>query len=207
MKSYAFRFEGAAPRLSGEPPHSQSCQRPKGTPDSVNEACWCSCIDSDITAGQLLALALRPTPVTACTFAAEGEDTEGVVMYRANVIEVRVWLRILPDLHRPLLEGRRQWEGSREASAQPGGLLVPLAAIIFLMSRDQKSASLLVFPCFKLRKMPKSAPLSSLQVKGTSLTRSTAWVQGWVRGGKALTQCFALLEATPGVLVRGILQY
>ncbi|XP_006984005.2 leucine-rich repeat-containing protein 72 isoform X1 [Peromyscus maniculatus bairdii] len=31
------------------------------------------------------------------------------------------------------------------------------------MSRDQKSASLLVFPCFKLRKTPKSAPLSSLQ--------------------------------------------
>lgn len=106
----------------------------------------------------------------------------GAVMYPVHVTEVRIWLQILPDLHWPLVE--RPWEGNHEALAKPRGLLVPLTAIIFLMSRDQKSSSPPVLPCSSLQKKPKNPLQSSLQVKKASLpyqmnSPGAGWGRGW----------------------------
>lgn len=103
-------------------------------------------------------------------------------MYLVNVIEVRIWLQILPDLHWPLVE--RPWEGNNEALAKPRGLLVPLTAVIFLMSRDQKSSSPPVLPCSSRQKKAKNPLQSSLQVKKASLpykmnSPGAGWGRGW----------------------------
>lgn len=194
-----FQLSGAAARLLGVWPHSSySCQLPKGYLFSLNEACWSSYVDSEIISGPLLVLALGPPSCSLdlwhswphcgpCIPLQRERTREGLWCTAANVIEVRVWLHSLTDLHWPSVEG--QWEGNNEALAKPSGLLVPLSAVIFLMSREQKTSLLPKFPCSILRKKSKNALQISLQVKGTSLNQIYSLGAGLGWGSGALTQC------------------
>lgn len=141
--------------------------------------CWAAACSGPQTHSCSLA---SLTPLHAATHTSHGrEDTGGAVMYPVNVTEVRIWLQILPDLHWPLVE--RLWEGNNEALAKPRGLLVPLTAITFLMSRDQKSSSPPVLPCSSLQKKAKNPLQSSLQVKKASLPyQMNSPGEGWGRG-------------------------
>lgn len=150
----------------------------------------CSYIDSKKIAGWLFALVLRPTHSWSLTHrwphcaswpahpSGKEEDTEGLWCTSIHVTEVRVCLQSC--LIYLGFWWTKRWKGKDTALAKPSELLVPLTALIFLMSRNRNSSSF-VFPCTKVRKVSvENALPSSLKVRGTFLAKSTALDPGSV---------------------------
>lgn len=208
------------PQDSGEPLHfpPTAARGLGGNLLSRSKACWCSYLDS---VKLLLAAACcgpqthscslaSLSPLHAATHTPHGREVTGVaVMYPVNVIEVRIWLQILPDLHWPFFSwktvGRGQWglgqaQGTISAPHRhnfpdvqgPEVLLAARLAMLQPPEEGEKRSA-------KQSSGKKRPPLPDEQ-PGRGMGT------GVEDNGGLTTLCSPRDHPTPSVLVRGILR-